>query len=156
MKANALLCAVLVLLSAACASKDGFVEDRVNACKEGEKVSLRAGISQQSRPGERIPGQLDVIVEVANNSGEAITVDYVRVEPMPMDDDSAYEISGGQSNDDRAIADGEAATFDIVMTALLRSRSMNEPRLSGSVLDSSVVVGLKDGQTFRCRFQFRY
>jgi hypothetical protein len=73
-----------------------------------------------------------------------------------MDNDSAYEISGGQSNDDRVIAEGEAATFDIAMTALLRPRSMNEPRLSGSVLDSSVVVGLKDGQTFRCRFQFRY
>jgi hypothetical protein len=68
MKSNALLCAVLVLLSAACASNDGFVADRVNACKEGEKVSLRAGISQQSRPGERIPGQLDVMVEVAKRS----------------------------------------------------------------------------------------
>lgn len=156
MKSNAFCCAVLVLLSTSCASNDGFIEERVNACKEGEKVSLRAGIQQQSRPGERIPGQIDATVEVANNSDAEIEIDYVRVDPMPMDRDSVYEVSGGQVTENRVLAAGEAGTFEIPMTALLRPRTSNEPRLSGSVLDSSIVVGLTDGQVFRCRFQFRY
>jgi hypothetical protein len=156
MKLNAFFFAVLLLLFVSCASNDGFVKDRIDACKEGEEVSLRAGIRQQSRADERIPGQIDATVEVANNSDDEIEIDYVRVEPMPMDRDSVYEISGGQVTENRVLAAGEAGTFEIPMTALLRPRTSNEPRLSGSLLDGSIVVGLTDGQVFRCRVQFRY
>lgn len=157
MKSHAPFCVVLLLLSAACATnRDGFVSERINACKEGQKITLRADIVQASHASDRIPSRLDVAVEVANNSDDAIEVDYVRVEPMPMDRDSIYEISGGQVSDDRTIAPGEAAIFEVPMTALYRPRTTAEPRLSGSLLDSSVVVGLKDEQVFRCRFQFRF
>jgi hypothetical protein len=144
---------VLLLLSAACASNDGFVSDDVKECGPGSLVTIEAGWDAQSMGrGDRGEDRLTMVVQVANNSSEDITVKFVRVDPMMLDRDSAYELEGGARDVNKLIAEGDDATFEIPMMS--RRRMQNRaPGVMASEVDVVATVVLESKDAYRCRFR---
>ncbi|HEX6642898.1 MAG TPA: hypothetical protein VF215_17410 [Thermoanaerobaculia bacterium] len=143
----------LLLLSAACASNDGFVSDDVKECGPGSLVTIEAGWDTQSMgAGDRGDNRLTMLVRVSNNSSEDIRVKFVRVDPMMFDRDTAYEIEGGALDVDKLIAEGDDATFEIPMMS--RRRMQNRaPGVRASEVDVVATVVLESKESYRCRFR---
>lgn len=149
---------VVPFLLAGCATNDGFVDDQVHDCESGS-IEIRAGIDGQSNVMTGSQQEYTVLVEVANNSDEDVTVDSVRVDPLSSSRDSQYEFTGGAVRPRQVIAEAHDAVFEVPLRVRLRESNsgmsrMNDPRVrfSGAV-DVSVSVALSDGETYRCRFR---
>jgi hypothetical protein len=143
----------LLLLSAACASNDGFISDDVKQCEPGSPVTIEAGWDAQSvGTGERGSDRLTMLVQVSNNSSEDITVKFVRADPLMFDRDTAYELEGGARDVNKVIAEGKDATFEIPMIS--RRRMQNRaPGVMASEVDVAVTVVLESKESYRCRFR---
>jgi hypothetical protein len=146
--------ALLLLLSAACASSnDGFISDDVKVCGPGSLVTIEAGWDTQSLGPNDVGGdRLTMLVRVSNNSSEEITVKFVRVDPMLMDRDTAYEIDGGARDVNQSIAEGETSTFEIPMMSR-RSMQNRTTGVRASGVDVAVTVVLDTKESYRCRFR---
>jgi len=157
MKSIALLFAVLFLL-ASCATNDGFIADDVRQCEPGDPVEIAAGVL---KPDVGMDGRLTVLVEVANNSTDDITVDYVRIEghnSFRQDEDErqrgSYDFQGGSRSFGQEIKEGEDARFEVPVTVHLRN--MTDAQLMRGVtiaVDAAVTVKLADGSASRCAFR---
>jgi hypothetical protein len=137
-----------LLLFAACASNDGFV-DQVRGCGPGEEIGVEAGWDAATA-GVDVPGRdrRTMLVRVANNSHEDIHVKFVRVDPLNMQRDAEWSIEGGAREVNKDIAEGEDATFEVPMSSIRR--------YSGSrikELDVAVTVVLGEEESVRCRFR---
>ena len=141
-----------LLLAAACASNDGFVQKEVSSCGPGSSIGIDAGWDQQSSPVQRGQNQMTLLVQVSNNSDADITVKTVRADPMPMERDSMYEIQGGAQKVDKTIAEGEDFTFEIPMTTMRRLQERTTGVRSSGV-DVAVTVVLDSEEQVRCRFR---
>lgn len=156
MKSIALFCAVLFLLSS-CATNDGFVADDLHQCEPGDPIEIAAGVLE---PDVAMDGRLIVLVEVANNSDQDVTVDYVRIEAhnsVFRDQDQqriAYDLQGASRDFDREIKEGEDARFEVPVT--VRLRDMGDAQMARGVtvaIDAAVTVKLADGSASRCAFR---
>lgn len=140
-----------LILTAACASNDGFVENVNQQCGPGSEIGLEAGWDMQASAMEMGSNRLTMLVRVSNNSHHEITVKRVYVDPMSMDDDSPYQLVRGAAEPNQVIAEGDASTFEIQMIANRRA-GVSRSRAS-SAAEVSVTVLLEPEQTYRCRFQ---
>jgi hypothetical protein len=147
--------ALLTLLSAiGCASSnDGFISDDVKQCGPDSPLMIEAGWDSQGiGNGDRGAESVTMLVRVSNNSNEDVTVKFVRVDPMSLDRDTAYELQGGARDFNKLIAQGGDATFDIPM---ISRRRMQNPiggfRVPGT--DVAVSVVLESKETYRCQFR---
>ena len=145
---------LLLALLVSCASSDGFVDKRVNQCGPGQPVEMQVGLQGGSNRSERMDDRLTLMVEVANNSADELTVKYIRVDPMAMDAQAgAYELQNAYKEVGETIASGDDQLFEIPVTGRMRTLDMqNRQRVSGAV-DLAVTVGLEDGSSYRCRFR---
>jgi hypothetical protein len=140
-----------LLLLGSCASTDGFETDEVQKCGPGAPVGVEAGWDARSTM-ERGDDRLTLIVQVANNSDEDITVDFVRADPMVMDRDTMYEIEGGALDTATVIKEGDASTFELAMMGRRRMQNRGGGvRASG--VDVAVTVVLEPKQSYRCLFR---
>lgn len=146
---------LLVLLSAACASKDGFVDSTVTECGPGAALGIEAGFDSTSSPSDRIDTQRTMLVQVSNNSHQEVTVKSVRVDPMQLNRDVAYELTGGARDFSQVIPEGGDHTFEIPMSS--RRNTQQDPRFTGGTrvyeLDVVVTVALEQADSYRCRFR---
>jgi hypothetical protein len=140
-------------LFAACASKDGFIDNDVSNCGPGSEIGIRAGWDTQGSTNEMGRNRLTMLVEVANNSDEEITVKRIYVEPAVMQDDSPYEFERGAADPMKVIAEGDASTFDIAMAATRRYVDGRNRISTSSGAEMTVTVLLEPEQTYRCRFR---
>jgi hypothetical protein len=142
-----------LLLSAACASNDGFVKNDVNTCGPGSPIGVEAGWDTQATPMERAgDNRMTLLVQVSNSSNEDITVKAVRADPMAMDRETMYEIERGSRDFNKVIAEGDDATFEIPMMSRRRMQDrINGVRASG--VDVAVTVLLDSEKSVRCRFR---
>lgn len=157
MKSIALLCAVLFLLSS-CATNDGFVADDLRQCEPGDPIEIAAGVMQ---PDVGMDGRLVVLVEVANNSDQDVTVDFVRIEShnsfsqqQQEQQRIAYDLQGASRNFDQEIKEGEDARFEVPVT--VRLRDIGDAQMARGVtvaIDAAVTVKLADGSSSRCAFR---
>lgn len=156
MKFIALLCAVLFLLSS-CATNDGFVANDVRQCEPGDPVEIAAGVLQ---PDVMMDGRLTVLIEVANNSDEDITVDMIRIDghnafsQQQQQQRIQYDFQGASRDFDQEIKEGEDARFEVPVT--VRLRNMDDAQLARGVtfaVDAAVTVKLTDGSASRCAFR---
>lgn len=140
-----------LILAAACASNDGFVENPQN-CGPGSEIGIDAGWDMQGSAMESSSNRLTMLVRVANNSNREITVKRVYVDPMSMNEDSPYELVRGATDPMKVIAEGEESTFEVQMTV---NRRMNVRRSASasSAAEVSVTVLLEPEQSYRCRFR---
>lgn len=140
-----------LFLGISCASSDGFIQE-VNSCGPGSPIGIDAGWDQQSSPVERGQNRMTLLVQVSNSSDHDITVKSVRADPMPMERDSMYEVSGGSQTFDKVVAEGDDFTFEIPMTTMRRMQDRTTGvRASG--VDVSVTVALASEDSVRCRFR---
>ena len=142
-----------LLLSAACASNDGFVKNDVSACGPGSPIGVEAGWDAPISPTERmVDNRMTLLVRVSNSSDKDITVKAVRADPMTVDRDTTYEIERGSRDFDKLIAEGDDSTFEIPMM----SRRKMQDRTTGvraSGVDVTVTVVLDSEQSVRCQFR---
>jgi len=138
-------------LLAACASNDGFVDNKSQQCGPESRIGIEAGWDRGSL-AERGDTRLTMLVRVSNNADEDIVVKAVRVDPLSIDRESMLEIDRGSVTPDETIPEGEESTFEVPMNA--RWQTVNRGggvRASG--LDVIVNVELASEQTVRCRFR---
>ena len=143
-----------LLLSAACASNDGFVKEN-SACGPGSPIGIEAGWDSQTSPMERaVDNRMTLLVRVANNSDEDITVKAIRADPMTAFKETAFEIERGSQDFNKVIAEGEDSTFEIPMM----SRRRMQDRTTGvraSGVDVTVTVVLEPEKVVRCPFRLQ-
>jgi hypothetical protein len=142
----------LLLLSAACASNDGFVKENTS-CGPESLIGVEAGWDTQTSPMERsVDNRMTLLVRVSNSSNEDITVKAIRADPMTAFKDTAFEIERGAQDFDTLIAEGDDYTFEIPMM----SRRRLQDRTTGvraSGVDVTVTVVLDSEKTVRCPFR---
>jgi hypothetical protein len=142
-----------LFLFAACASKDGFIDNTAQNCGAGAEIGIRAGWDNQTATNETGRNRLTMLVEVANNSDHDITVKRIYVDPLAMQqEDSPYEVERGAADPMKVIAEGDASTFDIAM-AVTRRLFDRRTMSTRSGVEMTVTVLLEPEQTYRCRFQ---
>ena len=139
-------------LFAACASKDGFIDNPVSNCGPGSEIGIRAGWDSQST-AELGRSRLTMLVEIANNSNREITVKRIYVDPPMNQEDSPYEFERGAADPMKVIAEGDASTFDIHMAATRKFRENRNRISTTSGVEMAVTVLLEPEQTYRCRFR---
>lgn len=152
MKTSALL--PLLLLVAACASSDGFIDERVLDCAPGQDVTIQAGIDTPGVQMERIDDQLTLLVEVANNTHDEIVVTFIRAEQV-KDDAQMYRIESGYGKFDQTIEEGGDHVFRIPMTGRMIAARENRTMRLKNAFQMSVSVGLSNGDVYRCLFELR-
>jgi hypothetical protein len=154
MKTIALLCAVLFLLSS-CATNDGFAKPVERLCEPGDPVEIAAGVLT---PEVAMDGRVTVVIEVANNSNEDITVDFIRIDSHNQFSQQSprieYDFQGGSRDFDQEIKEGEDARFEVPVTVRLRDMASVQMGRGVTVeIDAAVTVKLADGSASRCAFR---
>lgn len=153
MKVTALLS--VLLLSAACASNDGFVKDTVKTCQPGADLEIQAGIDAGTSTNERFDDQLEMLVEVSNNSHEDVTVKTVRVDPSQADSSRGMDVVGGSKEFNEDVPEAQSKMFEIPIP--VRRRGVLGPqspaRVTAQWVDFAVTVVLSDGEAYRCSFR---
>ena len=145
----------VLLLSAACASNDGFVKDTVKTCQPGADLEIQAGIDAGGSATDRMGDQLQMLVEVSNNSHEDVTVKTVRVDPSHADSGRGMDVVGGSKEVDEDVPEAQSKMFEIPIT--VRRRGVLGPqspaRVTAQWVDFAVTVVLSDGEAYRCSFR---
>jgi hypothetical protein len=147
----------LLLVFAACrSSNDGFIDNSAQECGPGQDVEISVGIDPPKSPSERFENRLTVLVEVANNSHEEITVKSIRIDPEIGNTNTGtrYDFQSAVKEVDESIPEGESARFELQMTGQLRiSMDAESQRQHVTGVDVAVTVLLANGDHYRCRYQ---
>lgn len=140
-----------LILFCACASNDGFIQKPAEECGSGAEVGIAAGWSASTSGAERGTNRLLMMVEVANNSDHEITVKRVFIDPGFANDNSPWTLERGAIQPGKVIAEGEASTFEVPMTANYR---FDRRGMGGSTsADVTVTVVVEPEASYRCRFR---
>jgi hypothetical protein len=143
-----------VFLFAACASKDGFIDNKVQMCGPGSEIGIEAGWDTQSSREAQFDERMTLLVRVSNNSDEDVTVKAIRADPMTLDRDTMYEIERGSRDFTQLIKEGDASTFEIPMLSRRRMQDRSGGRgVRASGVDLAVTVLLTSDESYRCRFR---
>lgn len=148
MKTTALVC---LLLLAACASPTAVMDQRQLQCGPGQDVEIRAGIADPATAREQ-NAEYMILVEVANNSHEDVTVKSVGIDPEQRDDRRPVPFERVHRAYDQLIPEGTEHVFKIpAPPASMRMRGPYELSVSEAV-EFFVTVSLSNGDSYRCRF----
>jgi hypothetical protein len=138
-----------LVLSTACSSGMDMADTQSFDCNQGQDIEVRAGLDR--RIGEGSFGeQFEMLVEIANNSHEDVTVTSIRVEQMADSQNAQYRFDTSYRKFDELVEEGKDETFHLPMTG----RAL---RNMGSVTSSQplvlvVHVLLANGDSYRCSF----
>jgi len=145
MKLSALF--AILLLTACGSSSMDMVDAQAFNCDQGQDIEVRAGLDR--RIGEAAFGeQFEMLVEIANNSHEDVTVTSVRVEQM-RSENALYRFDNSYRKFDQLIEEGKDHVFHLPMTA----RALRTDRVTSSQpLELAVHVLLANGDSYRCSF----
>ena len=150
MKSIALI-AILFLVS--CASSTDVIDERNLGCGPGQDIDVMAGLDKSSL--ERgSDNRVELLVNVANNSHEELTVKLIRVEQLHRDD-APVLIESAMRRFDQLLPEGKEHTFNIPLLAQVRA--FTEPSGSrvgnlGRGTQLTVTVALSNGDSYRCEF----
>ncbi|HEV7765472.1 MAG TPA: hypothetical protein VGQ76_10755 [Thermoanaerobaculia bacterium] len=151
---RALLLLPMLLLIAACASNDGFVDNSSQGCAPGSPIGIEAGWGDSTGANEMGGTRnLTMLVRVSNNSDEDITVKTIRADPMMMERDGHYELERGVRDANEVIAEGKDSTFELPMRLSRRNLSERGGGVRASGVDVNVTVLVEPNVSHRCRFR---
>src|SRR6185295_513627 len=121
MRLSALLPLLLFLAAGCVSSNDGFIDNSSQECGPGQDIEISIGIDPPSSPSERYENRLTVLVEIANNSHEEITVKSIRIDPEIGNTNTAtrFDLQSAFKEIDESIPEGESARFELQMTGQL-------------------------------------
>lgn len=118
-------------------------------CGQGQDIEVRAGLDR--RIGEGAFGeQFEMLVEIANNSHEDVTVTSVRVEQLSSHN-AAYRFENSYRKFDQLIEEGKDHTFHLPMSGRA-VRNVGDGVTSSQGLELVVHVLLANGDSYRCSF----
>lgn len=141
-----------ILLLSACASSMDDLENSTRQCGPGEDLEIRAGLAPLE---ESVGGQLEFLVEVANNSSHDVTVESIVVNPtnMPRRREGQMAIERAAKAYSQLIEHGDDHVFRLPATSLRGAPGSLFEQFEGlSGLEFSVAVKLLSGETYRCGF----
>jgi hypothetical protein len=145
MKATALFA---ILFLTACGSSMDVIDAEAFNCDQGQDIEVRAGLDR--RIGEGAFGeQFEMLVEIANNSHEDVTVTSVRVE-QTSSENAPYRFDNSYRKFDQLIEEGKDHVFHLPMTA--RALRSTGSVTSSQPLELAVHVLLANGDSYRCSF----
>lgn len=140
----------LVLL-AACASSTDVIDNQIMNCDSGQDIEVRAGIggdrTRLSMDGTE--DQFEILVEVANNSHEDLTVKSVKID-QHTPDVADYRIDSSWRKFDQLIEEGKDHTFRLPTRGRAQRQAMRD--LTGQGIELDVTVALTNGDSYRCQF----
>lgn len=145
----------LALLLLSCTSATDVIDERTLDCSPGQDLSIMAGIGGQGAREHAMDDRIEILVDVANNSHEEVTVSFVRVD-QTMRDEAPFRIENSYRKFDQVIPEGEDHTFQLPTRG---SAVPQDPRrvIGGSAsqgVEVVVTVGLTNGDSYRCQFAF--
>lgn len=147
MKLLSALFAILLLTGCGSSSMD-MVDAQSFNCDQGQDIEVRAGLDR--RLGEGAFGeQFEMLVEIANNSHEDVTVTSVRVAQL-RSDNALYRFDNSYRKFDQLIEEGKDHVFHLPMTA--RALRDTGRVTSSQPLELAVYVLLANGDSYRCSF----
>ena len=141
----------LVLL-AACASSTDVIDNQVMNCDSGQDIEVRVGIGGDRTALHSMGGaedQFEILVEVANNSHEDLTVKSVKVD-QHTPDVADYRIDNSWRKFDQLIEEGKDHTFHLPTRGRVQRQAMRD--LTGQGIELDVTVALTNGDSYRCQF----
>ena len=140
----------ILLLSACAATSD--LETTTRQCGPGEDLEIRAGLA----PLEESPnGQLEFLIEVANNSDHDVTVESIIVNPtrVPARREGQLGIERASKAYNQLIEHGDDHVFRLAASSFRGGPGSLSEQFEGlSGLEFSVAVKLMSGETYRCAF----
>lgn len=146
MKTIALLA---IALLTACASKD-LIENRSLDCASGQDIEVQVGYEGAgSSLGNE--DRFEMLVEVANNSDDDLTVASIRVE-QPSDTNATYRIDSSFRKFDQVIEEGKDHVFRLPVTGRELPRRDTRTVTTAAASRIFVHVHLTNGDSYRCSF----
>ena len=141
------------LLLAACASPTAVIDKRSFRCGPGQDIEVRAGIDDGSITHE-IGGQLEYLVEVANNSHRDVTVSNIRIEPKPRAGQKIEGIDSAAKSFDQLIPENDEHVFELPANA--SGPRAFESQVDRQEIEFVVLVSLANGDSYHCSFLARW
>lgn len=142
--------ALLTLLAAACASRDGMVSERNLDCASGQDVSIDAALNVPGVAYEGATDNLTMVVEVGNNSNADIEVVSIRVEPG-WGSQPRYRIDNSFREFHRVLAPGADAAFELPVTGRGLTTDPSMRSRGDATMQIIVSVYLASGDNYRCK-----
>ena len=141
-----------ILFAASCASSSTGFDNPNLQCGPGQEVGIEAGL-QAPRMGAELSSQSDVqvVVQISNNSHHDFTVARVRAEQLYRDD-APYAFDDVYREVNLTIAEGQDHLFELPTTGRWTALADRDPMSVRSSLTLAATVELSSGETYHCRF----
>lgn len=141
---------MLLLLFAGCASRDGFVDERIRDCAAGQELSIDLHLNMPKMMTERSGDDLTVVVSIANNSTRDVEVKSIRVEPG-FTAQERYALESSFSEFHQVIEAGDDEQFELPVRGQAGTRD-NLRRTGNDAIEIVLSVYMADGDTYRCSY----
>lgn len=141
---------LLLFVFAACASRDGIIDDRTLDCSSGGELSVDVAMNMPKVMMEGTHDQMTMIVSVGNNADHEIEVKSIRVEPgFTAQERYALESSFREFNE--VLGPGEDEDFELPVRGVAGSREIR-PRGGSDAIEVAVSIYFANGDTYRCSY----
>ena len=141
-----------ILMLTACSSATDVIDERTLRCDAGQDIEVLAGIdSPRPLSSDGTEDRFDLMVEVANNSHEDVTVKTLRVDQIAAHT-TPYRISGYGRGFNQLIEQGKDHLFRLPVTGRAYRMTREDVIGGSSGLEISVTVVLSNGDSYRCPF----
>jgi hypothetical protein len=151
MKTIALLSSIL--LFASCGSSTDFAHPDIQ-CSPGQEVGIEAGLQTPRPTGAELSNERDVqlLVQVSNNSHHDFTVARVRVEQLYRED-APYAFDDVYREVNVTIPEGEDHLFELPTSGRWTAMADRDPMsVRSSSLSLAATVELASGEKYHCRY----
>ena len=141
---------VLFLLLAGCASRDGFIDERIRDCSAGQELSIDLRLNMPKVMTERSGDDLTVVVVIGNNSTRAVEVKSIRVEPG-FTAQERYALDNSFREFHQVIEAGDDEEFELPVRGQAGMRETRQRRVHDAI-EIILSVYMADGDTYRCSY----
>jgi hypothetical protein len=130
---SALLCSMLLVLSACATSGSKLITEQTLGCDQGQDLDILAGLQLPSKSDSRGVGEdrAVLLVNVANNSNHDIYITRITSEQLPGTGTSTYVLDRGYGKFDELIEPGKEHDFEVPMTGRAARFQPQQPGLRG-------------------------
>lgn len=141
---------LVLLLLAACASRDGLIDERTRDCSAGQEVSIDLLLNMPKIMSEGSADNLTTVVTIGNNSTQAIEVRAIRVEPG-FSAQERYSLENGYREFNKVIEPGDDEELELSVRGQGGRREI-DPRWGNDAIEVVLSVYMAGGDIYRCSY----
>lgn len=142
---------VLLLLLAACASRDGLQDENIRDCDAGQEVSIDLHLNVPKVMMESRSDSLTVVVMVGNNADRDIEVTAIRIEPGYTAQER-YSLRSSYRELKQVIKAGDDEEFELPVTGVAGQRETVQRRANDAI-EIVLSVYMAGGDVYRCTYE---